>query len=101
MFGDEVTEEMVVRFASYENAPLVKVEHRSGRWRWGVDIGSAPRKHIRPFIAGESHVCSYVSEVGEALPGTKVLSYFPKYICMCVRVVGANTSLYGGHLLES
>ena len=100
MFGDEVTEKMVVRFASNENAPLVKVEHRNGRWGWGVDIGSASRKHVRPLVAGEPHVCSYVSEVGEALPGTKGLSYFPKYICMCVRVVGAYTSLYGGHLLE-
>ena len=84
MFGDEVTEKMVVRFASNENAPLVEVEHR-----WGVDIGSAPRKHVSPLVAGESHVCSYVSEVGGALPGPKGLCYFPKYVCMCVRVVGA------------
>ena len=53
MFGDEVTEKMVVRLASNENAPLVKVEHRNGRWGWGVDIGSAPRKHVRPLVAGE------------------------------------------------
>ena len=69
MFGDEVTEKMVVRFASNENAPLVEVEHRDGRRRWGVDIGSAPRKHVSPLVTGESHVCSYVSEVGGALPG--------------------------------
>ena len=100
MFGDEVMEKMVVGFASNENAPLVKVEHRNGRWGWGVDIGSAPCKHVSPLVAGESHVCSYVSEVGGALPGPKGLCYFPKYVCMCVRVVGANIILYGGHLLE-
>ena len=49
-----------------------------------TDIGSAPCKHVSPLVAGESHVCSYVSEVGEALPGTEGLGYFPKYICMCV-----------------
>jgi hypothetical protein len=66
----------------------------------GVDIGSAPCELVRPFVPSEPHVCSYVSEVGEALPGTKGLCYFPQYICMCVRVVGAYTSLYGGHLLD-
>ena len=82
VFGDEVTEKVIVRFARNQDGPLIEVEYGNRWWGCGVDVRCAPGKQIRPFVTCVPHMCSYVSEVGGALSGAKGLSYFLKYVCV-------------------
>ena len=68
VFGDEVTEKVIVRFARDRYGPLVKVERGYRWWGWGVDVRCAPSKQIRPFVPCESYMCPNMGKVCGALP---------------------------------
>ena len=80
VFGDEVSEKVIVRFARNQYSPLVEMEEGYRWWGRGVDVGRIPGKLVRPFIPCEPRPRPYVGKKRGALPGSQCLSYFPKYV---------------------
>ena len=102
MFGNHLSEEVVVRFSRNEDVLLVQVKAWNDRGGRKSNIGSQPleSKKVGPFIACKTNVRSDVGKKGGASPGMEGVGDFPAYVGVSVRVVSTISLLDGSYLLQ-